>query len=99
MKQNLGWNPYSEFRGYADKTMVRVSDKLLKELDKNEYDSVRKEFIGRVTRHKGICIDSLWSELTFKFPEWFTEDLISEHDRFMRYIEVFREARRYGKSC
>ena len=90
---------YDEFEIYMRGKRIYVSRSLVRNLGKDEWNGLLKEFIGYFTvdRAKGIAIDCLYDEMKGLFPFLFSEETINQEDQLLETFENLRNARKYKK--
>lgn len=79
---------YEDLRKTLKDTKVKVSDEISKSIP--DYVDFRKRHIGNLSLNKvtGIEVDSLYEELSAKYPEFFEADVLNPADRLLKIAEV-----------
>jgi hypothetical protein len=90
---------YDGFECYMRGKRIYVSRSLARNIGKDTWNGLLKEFIGYFTfdRKKGIAIDCLYDEMKCLFPCIFSEDTINQEDQLLETFENLRNARKYKK--
>lgn len=86
---------YDEFYNYFKNKKVYVSDELKNALGGDTYKDLLRNGIGSIVRDakKGMSIDSLWSEMSSKFPEHFSTDITNQADQIIYAFDLVKKAR------
>lgn len=90
---------YEDFEIYMRGKRIYVSRTLAKNLGKDTWNDLLKEFVGYFTvdRKKGIAIDCLYEEMKSLFPYLFSEETISQEDQILETFEYLGNARKNKK--
>ena len=90
---------YIDFDRYMRGKRIYVSRTLARNLGKNEWNNLLKEFVGyfTVSQRNGIAIDSLYEEMIIIFPYLFSGETINQVDQILVTFENLRKARTYKK--
>lgn len=90
---------YDDFESYMHGKRIYVSRSLAKNLGRDTWNGLLKEFIGyfTVNRKKGIAIDCLYEEMKGLFPYLFSEENINQEDQLLETFEILRNIRKYKK--
>ena len=90
---------YDDFACYMYGKRIYVSQTLTRNLGKDTWNDLLKEFVGYFTidRKKGIAIDCLYEEMKGLFPYLFSEETINQEDQILETFENLRSARKYKK--
>lgn len=85
-----------QFYGHMSKTKVQFNKSIKSEYTKDQWKSLYDTYKGRLTSDptKGIAIDSLYQELSGKFPHLFPQGVINEKDQFKLVMDKLDEANR-----
>lgn len=87
---------YEDFYGYARKTKFFVNEWTRKEIGRDTWKELLKEFVGQLTTDKtgGSSINSIWEEIVTAFPYLFSLEMANEADQLLEFFRVHREARK-----
>lgn len=90
---------YQDFYWYMLGKKIYISDRLKRQLGREEWRRLLRQFVGSFTtdRKKGIPIDSLYCELLELFPWIFKEDTATEEDQIYTVFHIY-DAARWEKS-
>ena len=86
---------YDDFYRYARKTRLYVNEWTRKEIGRDTWKELLKEFVGQLTidRARGSSLNSIWEELVGIFPYLFSIETANEADQLLEFFRVYREAR------
>ena len=72
-------------------TKVKISQKFYSDIP--DFNDLRKSLFGRIyfSKSAGVAVDTLYMDLTARWPYYFDEDIINPSDQLERIIEVFLE--------
>lgn len=87
---------YEDFYRFAKKTKLFVNEWTRKEIGRDTWKELLKEFVGQITtdRTGGSSINSMWEELVTAFPYLFSLETANEADQLLEFFQVYREARK-----
>lgn len=90
---------YKDFYEYAYNKRFYVNEWTRKEIGRDTWKELLKEFVGRLTtdRTRGSSINSIWEELVALFPYLFSIEVANEADQLLEFFRVYREARKERK--
>lgn len=86
---------YDDFYNYFKNKKIYVSDDLKKALGGDTYKELLQNNIGKITKDakKGICVDSLWGEMSNLFPEHFSQNITNQADQIIHVFDLVKKAR------
>lgn len=90
---------YDNFYRYARQTRLYVNEWTRKEIGRDIWKELLKEFVGQLTidRTRGSSLNSIWEELVGIFPYLFSIETANEADQLLEFFRVYREARKERK--
>lgn len=101
VKSNLGSyldgaeQEWQDFYNYFKNKKIYVSDMLKTDIGKGEFRELLQQYLGNVTvdATKGINLDSVWGELSEKFPTLIPKDTINDADQLITVLENLKKVR------
>lgn len=86
---------YDDFFNYFKDKKIYVSDTLKKAMGEDNYKELLQNNIGQIVRDakKGIPIDSIWEEMSSKFPQHFAENITTQADQIAHAFNLMKQAR------
>jgi hypothetical protein len=93
------YDEYSDLRKQLKNTKIRINETLEGDIAQayDGYNNFRKQYFGRLSlsRTSGIPADSLYMELSEKYPELFDSDIENEFDELLRIADVLDSIKPY----
>lgn len=101
VKSNLGSyldgaeQEWQDFYNYFKGKKIYVSDMLKADIGKGEFRELLQQYLGNITvdATKGINLDSVWGELSEKFPTLIPKDTINDADQLITVLENLKKVR------
>lgn len=101
VKSNLGSyldgaeQEWQDFYNYFKNKKIYVSDMLKADIGKGEFRELLQQYLGNITvdATKGINLDSVWGELSEKFPTLIPKDTINDADQLITVLENLKKVR------
>ena len=101
VKSNLGSyldgaeQEWQDFYNYFKNKKIYVSDMLKADIGKGEFRELLQQYFGNITvdATKGISLDSVWGELSEKFPTLIPKDTINDADQLITVLENLKKVR------
>lgn len=101
VKSNLGnylsgaEQEWQDFYNYFKNKKIYVSDMLKADIGKGEFRELLQQYLGNITvdATKGINLDSVWGELSEKFPTLIPKDTINDADQLITVLENLKKVR------
>lgn len=101
VKSNLGnylsgaEQEWQDFYNYFKNKKIYVSDMLKFDIGKGEFKELLQQYLGNITTDatKGINLDSVWNELSEKFPTLIPKDTINDADQLITVLENLKKVR------
>lgn len=86
---------YQDFYGYMLGKKIYISDRLKRQLGREEWRRLLRRYVGSFTtdRRKGIPIDTLYCEILELFPWIFREEVTAEEDQIYTVFDIYDAAR------
>ena len=74
---------------HIKKIKIRYSDNIKRDIA--DFEQLRRSYFGKLklSKSKGVPVDSIYEELITLRPELFPSDLLHESDRLLKIMEVF----------
>lgn len=87
---------YQDFYWYMLGKKIYISDRLKRQLGREEWMRLLRQYVGSFTtdRKKGIPMDSLYCEIIELFPWIFGEEIATEEDQIYTVFEIYEKARK-----
>lgn len=86
---------YDGFYDYFKDQKILVTDALKKELGDVNYKELLNNNIGKLvtdTKKSTATINSMWSELSGKFPNLFPDDIVNQADQLNHVLDIWKKA-------
>lgn len=82
---------YQDFYGYMLGKKIYISDRLKRQLGREEWRRLLQRYVGSFTtdRRKGIPIDTLYCEILELFPWIFREEVMAEEDQIYTVFDIY----------
>lgn len=86
---------YKDFYEYFNTHKIYISDFLKADIGKTEFADVLQQNLSHITRDaaKGIELNSVWDELSSKFPTLVPKDTINAAEQVLHILEEIKYAR------
>lgn len=86
---------YEEFYNYFKNKKIYISDFLKNDIGKSEFKSALESNLSNITRNagKGVDLNSIWGELSQRFPTIISPDTVNAADQVLMVLEKINEAR------
>lgn len=86
---------YERFYNYFKNKKIYISDFLKTDIGKSEFKSILESNLSNITRDagRGIELNSVWEELSNKFPTIISPDTINAADQVLEVLQKINEAR------
>ncbi len=88
-------NEYKEFYDYFNTHKIYISDYLKADIGKTEFAEIIQQNLSYITRNaaKGIELNSVWEELSSKFPTLIPPGITNAADQVVHVLEEIKNAR------
>lgn len=86
---------YESFYDYFKDKKIYISDLLKNDIGKTEFKQALESNLSNITRNagKGIELNSIWEELSQKFPTIISPDTVNAADQVLEVLQKINEAR------
>lgn len=88
---------YDNLYKYLLHTKIGVSDSVKKELGKDTWKQLLKEFVGLFHNSKYCDVKGVYEELCELYGYMINNDIISESDMILEITGLYRECRKHKK--
>ena len=92
---DFAMNEYKEFYDYFNTHKIYISDYLKADIGKTEFAEIIQQNLSYITRNaaKGIELNSVWEELSSKFPTLIPPGITNAADQVVHVLEEIKYAR------